>query len=115
MCIRDRRSGIAAQQHSQGGNNAFFCGKTGDKRRRNTPVAKAERFKNGGNKAADARQQAGVRGGGYIEPCIKCLQEPDKHRGNKNNGECLLQKVSGFLPNQLADTARRGKTVVRCV
>ena len=109
---RGQCSGVPAQKDRQRRDNALLGRKAGDQRSGNAPVAKAQRPEQGSNKTADGRQQALVRRSGHVQAHVKGLQEPDQHRCHKDNGEGLLQKVTGFLPNQLADTARRGKTVV---
>ena len=103
---------IPAKQNGQGRDNALLGGKAGDERRADTPIAKAERCKHRRDKAADGGQQAGVGRGGHIQPRVKGLQEPDQHRGHKDDGESLLQEVPRLLPDQLAHTARRGEAIV---
>ena len=47
-----------------------------------------------------------------IEVKVKALQEPDRDRGDEDDGEGLLQKVLGLLPEKLQHAAGTGHAVV---
>ena len=63
-------------QHGQRGHHTLLCHKTGDQRRRNPPVPKAERSKQRSDDARRHRKNAVLRIRHHIELNIKRLQRP---------------------------------------
>ena len=111
---RDRREqgGGASVEHGKGGDYAFLGDKAGDERRGDLPVAEAQGFENGGDKARDHRQDTGLRIADDIQVKIEGLEEPDNDRGDKDDGKGSLEEILGLVPKEAEHIFRAGHTVI---
>ena len=91
-----------AEEDEQRGHHALLGHKAGDEGGGDAPVCKAQRGKQRGDIARDARQNAGLRVSGQPQLQVKVLQEPDDDGSGKDDRKGLLQEVPGLFPTAAA-------------
>ena len=98
-----------AEEDEQRGHHALLGHKAGDKSGGDAPVRKAQRGKQRGDIACDARQNAGLRVSSQPQLQVKVLQEPDDDGSGKDDRKGLLQESRAFSHSSCATFFRPGR------
>ncbi len=91
------------EQYGKRRYHALLCHETRYQRRHYAPISESQRTEDGRDESGGHGEDAVFRVCNDVQPQIEGLQQPNYDRRNENNGECSLQEVICFVPQQPDD------------